>query len=80
MVGGVGHLLNRVPAAFEATVRRAHDLGTDLVKAIGEKRNYSEQVKEHEAWRGGFARTIAVNKVNWSHNCEFWVKKGWIKP
>jgi multimeric flavodoxin WrbA len=80
VISSVGLLMNRGPAAMEAAIKRAHDMGRDLVEAIEEKRVYPEQVAEHEAWRKQFARTIEANKERWSHNYEFWEKKGWLEP
>ena len=80
VIGGVGHLMNRGPSAMEAAIKRAHDMGADLVDAIREKRIYPEQVKEHAEWRERFAKTIKNNEKNWSHNYDYWVNEGWIKP
>jgi multimeric flavodoxin WrbA len=79
VIGGVGHLMNRGPSAMDAALERAHNMGKDLVEAIREKRVYPEKVTERAAWKQRFAKTIKVNEQGWSHNYEYWVKRGWIK-
>jgi multimeric flavodoxin WrbA len=79
VIGGVGLMRVRGPSGMEDAIRRARDMGKDLVKAIEENRIYPEQAAERAAWRERFARTIKANEKNWKHNYEFWVEKGWIK-
>jgi multimeric flavodoxin WrbA len=80
VIGGVGLLRVRGPSGLEDAIKRAHDMGKDLVKAIEERRPYPAQAVERAAWRERFARTIKANEKNWKHNYAFWVEKGWIKP
>jgi len=79
VVGSVGCGMGRGPEAFEAAVKKSHDMGKDLVQAIKEKRAYTDQAAAHKAWKDGFAMTLRRNKEPWKHNYEHWVEKGWIK-
>lgn len=78
VTGGVGHLMNRGPAAFEGAIGRAREMGADLAEAIEEKRVYPEQAAAREAWKKNFAKTIKANEKTWSHNYDYWVKTGWL--
>lgn len=79
VIGGIGHLMNRGPSAMKVALKRAHDMGADLVEAIRERRAYPEQIAEHAAWTKRFAKVIKANEQGWSHNYEYWVKRGWIR-
>ena len=69
----------RGPEAMEAAIEKSREMGKDLVEAIKEKRQYPEQEAVHEAWRERFKYVILANKDHWTHNCDYWIEKGWIK-
>jgi len=79
VVGGIGCGMGQGPAAFEAAVKKSHDMGKELAQAIKENKAYSDQVAAHKVWKDRFAMNIQRNKENWKHNYEHWVEKGWIK-
>ena len=79
VIGGVGCSVARGPEAMEEALEKSREMGKDLVEAIKEKRKYSEQEAVHEAWREHFKYVILANKDNWTHNCDYWIEKGWIK-
>jgi hypothetical protein len=54
-------------------------MGKDLVKAIKDKRQYPEQNAAHKAWRERFKYVLLANKDRWTHNCDYWIEKGWIQ-
>ncbi|MDD3247258.1 MAG: flavodoxin family protein [Methanosarcina sp.] len=78
-IGGVGCAMAKGPSAMEAAIEKSREMGKDLVEAIKEKRQYPEQEVAHEAWRDHFKYVILANKDNWTHNCDYWLEKGWIK-
>lgn len=77
-IGGAGCSVARGPEAMEAASVKSHEMGKDLVEAIKEKRSYPEQEAKHEAWRARFKYVILANKDNWTHNCDYWMEKGWL--
>ncbi len=79
VIGGVGCAMAQGPSAMETAIEKSHEMGKDLVEAIKEKRQYPEQEAVHEAWRERFKYVILANKDNWTHNCDYWMEKGWIK-
>lgn len=79
IIGGVGYAAAQGPAAMEAAVRQAREMGTDLVQAIKEKRRYPEQETVHTAMKERFRYLIQANKEDWQHNYDHYVEKGWIK-
>jgi len=76
---GVGCGIGQGPAALEASVKKAHAAGKELVSAIKSKKVYPDQVAAHKAWKEHFAMTVTHNKDNWKHNYEYWLEKGWLK-
>jgi len=78
-IGGVGCAMAQGPSAMEAAIEKSREMGKDLVEAIREKRQYPEQASAHEAWRERFKYVILANKDHWTHNCDYWMEKGWIK-
>jgi multimeric flavodoxin WrbA len=78
-IGGVGCSVARGPEAMEAAIEKSRGMGKDLVEAIKEKRSYPEQEIAHQAWREHFKYVILANKDHWTHNCDYWMEKGWIK-
>jgi multimeric flavodoxin WrbA len=77
-IGGVGCAMSQGPSALETAIEKSREMGKDLVIAILEKRSYPEQEAIHEAWRAGFKNVLLRNKDQWTHNCEYWMEKGWI--
>lgn len=78
-IGGMGCSVAKGPEAMEEATVKSHEMGKDLVKAIKEKRQYPEQEARHEAWRTRFKYVILANKEQWTHNCAYWMEKGWLK-
>jgi multimeric flavodoxin WrbA len=78
-IGGVGCSVARGPEAMEAAIVKSRESGKDLVEAIKENRQYPEQEAVHEAWRKRFKYVILANKEQWTHNCDYWMEKGWLK-
>jgi multimeric flavodoxin WrbA len=77
-IGGTGCAMSEGPSAMEAAVEKAHEMGKDLVEAINEKRQYPEQEAVQKAWRARFKHVLLANKERWTHNCDYWMEKGWI--
>lgn len=78
-IGGVGYAMAQGPSAMDAAIVKSQEMGTDLVEAIKEKRPYPEQKAKQEAWRAQFKYVILANKDHWTHNCDYWAEKGWLK-
>jgi multimeric flavodoxin WrbA len=78
-IGGVGCSMSQGPEVIEAAIEKSREVGKDLVEAIKEKRQYPEQEATHQVWREGFKHTILAHKDHWTHNCDYWIEKGWIK-
>ncbi|MDY9925168.1 flavodoxin family protein [Methanosarcina sp.] len=78
-IGGVGCSMYLGPEAVEAAIEKSRGIGKDLVEAIKEKRQYSEQEARQQAWKEGFKHSVLANKERWAHNCDYWMEKGWIK-
>ncbi|HHV23604.1 MAG: flavodoxin family protein [Methanosarcina sp.] len=78
-IGGVGCSVARGPEAMEEAIIKSREMGKDLVEAIKEKRQYPEQEARHEAWRERFKYVVLANKDQWTHNCDYWMEKGWLK-
>ena len=76
-VGEAG-AVGRDPAALDATINKAFNLGQTLADAIQTKRHYADQ-ESTIAERGAFFRQLVkANKEEWKHQYEFWVEKGWM--
>jgi multimeric flavodoxin WrbA len=78
-IGGVGCSMYLGPEAVETAIEKSREMGKDLVEAIKEKRKYPEQEARQKAWKEGFKYSILANKEHWTHNCDYWMEKGWIK-
>lgn len=76
-VGAVG-ASPLIPGSMEDAEKRAFDMGTDLVKSILTKRVYPEQEPLHAERLARFRMLVTRNKDIWSHEYEYFVKKGWI--
>jgi multimeric flavodoxin WrbA len=77
-IGGVGCVMSQGPSALEGAIEKSREMGKDLVKAIKEKRQYPEQEAAHKAWRERFKYNLLANKDHWTHNCDYWIEKGWM--
>ena len=78
-IGGVGCAMSQGPSAQEVAIEKSREMGKDLVKAIKEKRQYPEQDAAHKAWRERFKYVLLANKDHWTHNCDYWIEKGWMQ-
>jgi hypothetical protein len=77
-VGQIGVAVGRNPAALDAAITEASDLGETLADAILKKRRYPDQ-ESTIAERGAFFRQlIEANKEAWAHQYEYWMDKGWV--
>jgi len=77
-VGEVGVAVGRNPAALNAAIAEALNLGQTLADAIQSKRHYAEQ-ESAIAERGAFFRQLVkANKEEWRHQYDFWMEKGWM--
>jgi multimeric flavodoxin WrbA len=77
-VGEVGVAVGRNPAALDAAILEALDLGKILADAISEKRPYPDQ-ESAIAERGAFfRRLIEAHKEDWTHQYDYWMEKGWM--
>jgi multimeric flavodoxin WrbA len=57
---------------------KANDLGVSLVRAIEEKRIFSDQVKQHEKLKDDFRYVILKRREKWSWEYNYWNEKGWL--
>lgn len=64
--------------AFESAVKKAYELGKDLVAAIEEKRIYPEQEEIHREMHERMKNLVLWNKDEWIHEYDHWVEKGWL--
>ncbi|PAV14375.1 iron-sulfur protein [Methanosarcina spelaei] len=78
-IGGVGCAMSQGPSALETAIEKSREMGKDLVKAINEKRQYPEQEAAQKTWRERFKYVLLANKDHWTHNCDYWMEKGWIQ-
>ena len=77
-VGEAGAAIGRDPAAIDAAITKAFNLGQTLADAIQTERHYAEQ-ESAIAERGAFFRQLVkANKEAWRHQYEFWMEKGWM--
>lgn len=78
-IGGVGCAMSQGPSALETAIEKSREMGKDLVKAINEKRQYPKQEAAQKTWRERFKYVLLANKDHWTHNCDYWMEKGWIQ-
>ena len=78
-IGGVGSAMSQGPSALETAIVKSREMGKDLVKAIKDKRQYPEQDAKNKDWRERFKYVLLANKDRWTHNCDYWIEKGWIQ-
>ncbi len=78
-IGGVGCAMSQGPSELETAIEKSREMGKDLVKAINEKRQYPEQEVAQKTWREQFKYVLLANKDQWTHNCDYWMEKGWIQ-
>ena len=77
-VGEAGAAIGRDPAALDAAITEARNLGQTLADAIHTKRHYDNQ-ESAIAERGAFFRQLVkANKEAWGHQYDYWMEKGWM--
>jgi multimeric flavodoxin WrbA len=77
-VGEVGVAVGSNPAALDAAITEARNLGQTLADAIQTKRHYNDQESEI-AERGAFFRQLVkANKEAWRHQYDYWLERGWM--
>jgi multimeric flavodoxin WrbA len=79
VVGSASFTAAQGPQGMEAGIKKAHQLGRDIVAAIKEKRHFPEQEAAQKEWRKAFSQSVKYNKEHWVHNYQHWVEKGWLK-
>jgi multimeric flavodoxin WrbA len=79
VVGSASFTAAQGQQGMDAGIKKAHDLGKDMVAAIKEKRHYPEQEAAHGEWRKSFSQSVKYNKERWAHNYQYWVENGWLK-
>ncbi len=70
---GVGALVEQ-----EAALARATALGTDLVAAIGERREYPDQMAAHEVFAEHMKQLVVAMSDMAPFQVEHWRKMGWL--
>jgi multimeric flavodoxin WrbA len=78
-IGGAGFAISWGPKKEKEALAKAHDLGSELVAAIREKKRFPEQEKVRDESMKRFAFAITMNRELWKHDYDHWVSKGWIK-
>jgi multimeric flavodoxin WrbA len=77
-IGGVGCAMSEGPEVFETALGKSREMGKALVGAIKENKEFPEQEALHKAFKERFRNVVLANKDHWTHNCEYWVEKGWL--
>jgi multimeric flavodoxin WrbA len=78
-IGGVGIAMAKGADAFANAMRRAHDLGRDLVHAIKKEKRFPEGEAQVEERKEFFKKLILTNKDPWQFQYEFWGNRGEFK-
>jgi multimeric flavodoxin WrbA len=78
-LGGTGAAMSKGQDSMDIAITRSAELGTELVKAIKEKRVLPEQAAAHKGARAYFASMFINNKKDMADNYRHYVEKGWIK-
>jgi multimeric flavodoxin WrbA len=66
-----------IPAEADA-LQKARDLGSSLVQAFREKRQYPDQIARMEGIRGYFRSIVTKRKDLWDWEYRDWQEKGWL--
>jgi len=74
--GSLGVNICGDPVAVERAIPDAKELGSDLVRAIREKRQYPEQEEEHRVMRERMIELVSFNKDLWISEYEYWRDQG----
>ena len=74
--GSLGVNILGDPAAVERAIPDAKELGSDLVRAIREKRQYPEQDEEHRVMGERMIELVSFNKDVWISEYEYWRDQG----
>ena len=77
-VGEVGVAVGRNPAALDAAIAEALNLGQTLADAIQSKRHYADQESAIAERAAFFRQLVKANKEAWSHQYDYWMEKGWM--
>jgi hypothetical protein len=77
-VGEVGVAIGRNPAALDAAIIEARNLGQTLADAIQSKRHYADQESAIAERAAFFRQLVKANKEAWSHQYDYWMEKGWM--
>jgi multimeric flavodoxin WrbA len=78
VVGGVHTRLVMIKENMDRALKESYAMGTDLVAAFNEKREYPEQDKERMEFVNTFKYAVQARKDTWTSEYDHFVKKGWI--
>lgn len=78
-VGGIGVALGRDSRALDPAKKSAADLGRTLVRSIRGEIRYPEQEAYHQQRRDYFWDLVKFNRDLWTHEYDWYVRKGWKK-
>lgn len=79
-IGGVGIAMPKGPDEFADAMRKAYDLGQDLVLAIKKEKRFPEGEARVQKRMELFKNLVSANKDSWQFQYEFWKDRGEIKP
>ena len=77
IVGGAGAALQH-HGSMDQGLERARGLGKDLAIAIKMRSRYEDQEDVRAAFIEEFRAHIIANRGRWTHDHDYWTKKGWI--
>lgn len=73
-----GGISSRAPINGQKA-KEAFNLGNKLLSDIREKKDFPEQIKAIEEFKGHFKNIIQTRKDDWVEEYQYWLKKGWLK-
>jgi len=79
VVGDIGVVLGRDPSALEKSMDPARNLGIKLVKSIRGEIKYPDQNEIHQQLTEYFCQLAKFNKERFTHDYDWYVRKGLIK-
>jgi multimeric flavodoxin WrbA len=77
-VGGVGITQPYAPGNMDIGVKKAREMGADLVNAIREKRQYPEQAQKQQEFIDIFKKVVLASKDYWTAEYNCYVARGWL--
>ncbi|HHW43472.1 iron-sulfur protein [Desulfofundulus thermobenzoicus] len=78
-VGRVACVLDDGPIPADAEpLGQARALGVTLARAIEEKKEFPEQLREQEGLRKYFRNVIIKRRDRWDWEYRYWLEKGWL--